>query len=193
MLGGGRDRLDLAPLTPEGNRELDNPNASMGCHVGDYIGLNVFNPQPEFVYSWANDNPRDRLLVLQRGSQIVQSGDPESAAYHEMVNHDQTPLDSAHAGYPGVILVRTPIEIERRRRENEEQTRQAMLRGGGSEAAFIEGGRRNPGEMEAGQAAGHTSLRFQRRDHTVQVTAGSEPDDRVVDHWSPSAGIVREG
>lgn len=193
MLGGGKDRLDLAPLDFEGNREIDNPDAFYGCHVGDSAGLNVWNPQEGFVYSWANDNPRDRLLVRQRGGQIVQAGDPEEAAYHAMVGHNQTDLDSAHTGYPGVILVRTPIEIERRRREEEDQRRRALLRGGGVESEYVRRGLRNPEEAAAGAAAGRASLRFARRDHVTRMTAGPGEDAQVLDAWGPGDGISRDG
>lgn len=193
MLGGGSDRLDLEPLNFEGNRELDNLEASYGCHAGEYAGLNIFNPQPNFVYSWANDNDRDRLLVRQRGGQIVQAGDPEMAAYKAMVGHGQTDLDSAQTGYPGILLVRTPIEIERRRREEEDRRRQALLRGGGAEATYIQRGLRNPEEVAAGAAAGRTSLRFARRDHVTRVTAGPHEEAPELDAWGPGDGISRDG
>ena len=193
MLGGGSDRLDLEPLNFEGNRDLDNLDASYGCHAGDSAGLNVFNPQVGFVYSWANDNARDRLLVRQRGAQIVQSGDPEMAAYQSMIGHTATDLDSAQTGYPGVILVRTPIEIERRRRGEEAQRRRALLRGGGAESSYIQSGLRNPEEATARASAGRTSLRFARRDHGTRVTAGSGEEAPVVDAWGPGDGISRDG
>jgi hypothetical protein len=86
MFGAGNDRLELEPLDPDGNRkmDLDNPEEgevqTIGCHTGMYAGLNVMNPLPDHVYMWANDNPRDRLMVAQRGGQIVQGDDPELAA-----------------------------------------------------------------------------------------------------------------
>jgi len=193
VLGGGADRLDLEPLDFEGNRDMDNLEASLGCHVGDSAGLNLFGAQEGFVYSWANDNDRDRLLVRSRGGQIVQAGDPEMAAYQAMVGHTQTDLDSAHTGYPGVILVRTPIEIERRRREEEDQRRRALLRGGGVESTYIQRGLRNPEEAAAGAAAGRSSLRFARKDHVTRVTAGPSEEAQVLDGWGPGDGISRDG
>jgi hypothetical protein len=184
--------LDLEPLNFEGNRELDNPEASYGCHGGDSAGLNIWNPQEGFVYSWANDNPRDRLLVRQRGGQIVQGDDSEMAAYQQMVGHTQTDLDSAQTGYPGVILVRTPIEIERRRREEEGRRRRALLRGGGAETAFMQSGLRDPEEAAAAASAGRTGLRFARKDHGTRVTAGPGEEAPVVDHWVPGDGISRD-
>lgn len=192
MLGGGRDRLELEPLNFEGHRELDSVEESFGCHAGEYSGLNIFNAQEGFVYSWANDNQRDRLLVRQRGGQIVQSDDPELAAYRRMVGHDMTDLDGAQTGFPGVILVRTPIEIERRRRTTEAEKRRKLLRGGQAEAAFIERGRRNPEEVELAARAGRTNLRFARRDHMTRITAGPMDDAEVLDAWGPGDGISRD-
>jgi len=192
MLGGGGDRLELEPLNFEGHRELDNLDASFGSHVADSAGLNLFNPQEGFVYSWANDNARSRLQVRQRGGIIVQSGDPEMAAYHEMVGHTATDLDSSQTGYPGVILVKTPIEIERRRREHEGQLRRKLLRGGGAESNYAESGLRDPREAEASAAAGRTSLRFTRRDHKTHIAAGPGDDAQVLDAWGPGDGISRD-
>ena len=57
MLGGGKNREWLRPLTPEGNLDTyGDPDFDnmVGCHTGQFIGLNVPNAEPGYEYVWEN-------------------------------------------------------------------------------------------------------------------------------------------
>jgi hypothetical protein len=196
MFGGGLDREDLMPCDYDGNRGLDTDettsDAFRGCHVGEYAGLNVGNPQPGFVYSWCEDNDRSRLRVRQSGGQIVQGNDPERAAYSYMTGSaPSSDLDSAFGAFPGVLLVRTPIEVERRKQEIQEAARQKNLRGTLAEQEFIDRGRRATQESDYSRRSGRESLRFVTHGHGYRVTDGPDENDRTLDMWGPSTGILR--
>jgi hypothetical protein len=193
MLGIGRDNLDLEPLDLDGNRQTDNPNASLGCHTGYFQGLNVFNPQPGWVYYWADSSPRGIQDARLSGREVVQAGDPEYAAYNRMFVNTGSNTDSAQTGYPGVILTRRHITIERELREQEAEVSRNLLRSGAVERDYIEGGRNSPEEMAAARVRKHDSLRFQTHGHGSRIVDGVSEDGRVVEAWSPNAGIARDG
>ena len=80
MLGGGADRFNLKPLSPEGNRDGDdNPELDnlMGCHTGTAYGLNITNPQPGYVYKWPRNKARDINYYRRLGYTVVNAEDPE--------------------------------------------------------------------------------------------------------------------
>ena len=64
VLGGGKDRLDLKPLSAEGNRsgndypELDE---MVGCHAGSSSGLNIV-PRPGY-----DEDEERRILEALHG------------------------------------------------------------------------------------------------------------------------------
>ncbi|MCP4113855.1 MAG: hypothetical protein GY737_00340 [Desulfobacteraceae bacterium] len=200
-LGGGKDRLNLAPLRPDGSRYMEDfseefignedewvdivahdPSNYVGCHVGDYMGLNVFNAKPEMTYSWAVDKDVARLAAAQRGAEIVQAEDQEMAAYRLMSSNYSTPLDSSNSGYPGMVLLRTPNDVERARREREQALHQKRFRSGVAENTYKEGS--NSSEVSAAHAANRDALRFARRDHRTKVVAGATEDADTLLSWS---------
>ena len=186
MLGGGSDLQWLAPLDEDGNRNLDLDDLAqetVGCHVGPYAGLNVVNPQPEFEYSWANNRPDDLLIARHHGGQVVQSGDPEMAAYSQLVYDGETPVDSAEL-FPGVVMIRTPTSRVRERREREQAKADAMLTGGQSEFE----NKTTQGEEEYANLDGRGPTRFTRREHHIEF---EDHSGRVTRHWRPGDGIMR--
>lgn len=186
-LGGGKDMLDLAPLDYAGSRELDTLDESMGCHVGRFEGLNILNPQPGWHYHYISNAPEAVLEARQRGGRVANIEDPEMAAYNAMVGANETPLDS-HVGFPGLLLVKTPIETERKRRAEISAKAERMLKGSEIEAAFADKGRRNPEEMQYSRGK---PMRFVQSSHMTRLTDGYQETDDAVSAWGAS-GIVRE-
>lgn len=180
MQGGGHDRAWYESLDEDGNRDLDLGAESLGCHVGPYRGLNVINPQPNFEYAWANNDPRDILKARALGGQIVQGEDPEFAAYRALGDSTNSQIDSVNL-YQDCILIRTPIEKVRERREAERQKAEISVRG--SIEDFTE--RASNAETQAGRQYGPT--RFARHDHSIEW----EEDGRTSSMWTPGSGIVR--
>jgi len=181
MQGGGHDLVWYESLTEEGNRDLGIPQETLGCHVGPYAGLNIVDPQPNFEYSWANNDPRDVLRVQAQGGQVVQGDDPEYAAYRTLEDSVNSSIDSTNL-YGDCILIRTPIEKVRERRDSERQRAEASIHGGidsYTDAASLE-------EAEYGRRIGGPT-RFARRDHMVEY----EEEGRTTAMWSPESGIVR--
>lgn len=185
--GGGKDCIDLAPLDYAGSRDLDTMDESMGCHVGKYEGLNILNPQPGWHYHYVPSTPEAVLGARQGGGRIATTEDPELSAYNAMVGADETPLDS-HVGFPGLLLVKTPIERERQRRQEIAERAHRMLKGSEIESAFASRGHRSPEEQ---QYANGKPLRFVQSKHMFRVTDGSSESDPSVDAWT-ATGIVRE-
>jgi hypothetical protein len=180
MQGGGHDLSWYESLNESGSRDLDIPEESLGCHVGPYAGLNIVNPQPNFEYSWANNDPRDVLRVRARGGQVVQGDDPEYAAYRVLEDSTNSPIDSANL-YQDCILIRTPIEKVRERRDEESNRAEVSARG--SVDDFTD--RASALEADYGKHRGPT--RFSRSEHMMEW----EEDGRVEAMWSPESGIVR--
>ena len=180
MQGGGHDRGWYESLNEEGSREMDLGQRTLGCHTGPYSGLNIVNPQPNFEYSWANNDPRDILKARAQGGQIVQGEDAEFAAYRALQDGNNSQLDSANL-YNDCILIRTPIEKVRERREQERLKSEASARG--SVDDFVN--RASDVETAAGRQYGPT--RFARADHSTEW----EEDGRTSGMWTPGSGIVR--
>jgi hypothetical protein len=183
MQGGGQDRQWYEPLAPDGSRDLDTAEETLGCHGGPYSGLNVGRPQPGFVYAWARNDPRDLLRARHNGSQVVNGDDPEYSMFQELGDDYNTPLDTSQL-YKDVVLVRTPIERVRERREAEARKSEMQARGDAQD--FLD----RASDLEAeyggrGDKAGPT--RFVGSGHTIQY----EEDGKPAAAWSPATGVVR--
>jgi len=181
MIGGGRDRADLKAYDPEAYLESDDPNSMMGCHVGGFAGLNIANAQAGFIYAWADDSRAGLMRARLNGYQVVSKEDPEMAGYNRISGHDHQDLDSASAGFPGVVLVRRSAEDERRVRAEEAERHNNLLRSGATENAFLDGG--SDAERQ------HSGKRFMRDDHRSYTTRGESENSEVTSSWTPSRGI----
>ncbi len=181
MAQGGHDLSWYESLNESGSRDLDLdiPDETLGCHVGPYAGLNVINPQPNFEYSWANNDPRDIIRVRAKGGQVVQGDDPEYGAYRALDDSVNSSVDSANL-YQDCILIRTPIEKVRERRN--EEKRKADISARGSVDDFVD---RASALEDTYKHRGPT--RFSRSDHMVEW----ETDGKTESMWSPESGIVR--
>jgi len=184
MMGGGKDREWLTPLTPEGNRDTDDPDLDnmVGCHTGPYIHLNIIDPQPGFEYCWKRNKGRDKLLALQTGWRPVGDNDPEMAAMNKIMTDSPGSLDSSDV-YGDVILMKAPAEAIRRIRDREQQAAKAQMRSGAEDFAD------RASAIEQQLSRGFPS-RFARRDHGLEYR---DAKDQTVDHWRPEDGIIREG
>jgi len=183
MQGGGKDRQWYEPLAPDGSRDLDTVEETLGCHGGPYAGLNVGRPQPGFVYSWPLNDPRDLLRARHRGGQVVNGDDPEFAMYQELGDDYSTPLDTSQL-YKDVVLLRTPTEKVRERREAE--AKKAEIQSRGSVQDYLDGA----SDLEAeyggrGRRAGPT--RFVGDEHMTEY----ENDGSTASVWTPATGVVR--
>ena len=186
VLGGGADRAWLEPLNSEGNKEPDGEEEDfdrmVGCHTGNFAGLNLYNPQEGFDYVWERNTERDKLRCLQQGGRMVDANDPEFAAIRSMLGaNEAAPLDSLNV-YNDVILFKYPESAIRRKREQEQQKAQRSMRGGAQ--AFIE--RANDAERAI---AGGRATRFARSDHRDDLEDGS---GNIVDQWTPDKGIIEK-
>ena len=180
-LGGGYDLEWYSPLDEEGNTRIDGLE-TVGCHVGPYSGLNITGAQPNFEYTWINNDPKEILRTTMRGGQPVQSDDPEFAAYHNLFDQENTAIDTSQL-YKELVLIRTPIEKVRERREREQK--QAELSARGNIDSFLEGA--DAEERQQAQEDGRGPTRFVRRDHGQFY----EQDGQTEATWTPGTGIVR--
>jgi hypothetical protein len=182
MQGGGYDRKWYEPLKPDGNREIDIPEETIGCHTGPYAGLNVANPQPGYEYTWQLNDHRQILLSRMRGGEVVTGSDPEFSVYSANIEDmDTTPLDSSQL-YKELVLIRTPIEKVREQRLQEQQKAEAMARG--SVRDYLD--QVGPVEADYGRRDGRGPTRLTRSDHSMEL----EEDGRTTAVWTPH-GIVR--
>lgn len=183
MLGGGKSREWLRPLTPEGRLDTDDPNLDdmVGCHKGDFVGLNVINPDPGFEYVWELNRPRDIMRAKMRGGIRVGADEPESAAMAHLTDSTDTPVDGYHT-FGDVTLFKYPIDKIAKIRAEESARAQAMMRGGAAE--FVSKATKLEQEMSRGQAT-----RFKARNHGLQYLDGQE---NVVDTWNPGDDEIRE-
>jgi hypothetical protein len=182
MQGGGQDRQWYEPLAPDGTRDLDIAEETIGCHVGPYAGLNVGRPQPGFEYRWAINDPKELLRVRMQGAQVVQAEDPEFSVFNDFTDPDRTPLDTSQL-YAEVILTRTPIEMVRERRLQEQRKAEIMVHGSASD--FID--RASSTEADYGRRDGGGATRFSRSEHMTEY----EEDGKPAAVWTPDSGIVR--
>ena len=120
MIGGGRDRLELAPLDPYGNIESDDPDFDnmVGCHTGSYMGLCILNPEPGFEYIWERKTVHDIMRAKMRGGIEISSEDTESVAINKMVG-EAISIDSSNV-FKDVIAFKYPVEALRAQREQEQ-------------------------------------------------------------------------
>ena len=181
---GGRDLADLEPWDPE-SFDPDNPHSMMGNHTGQFLGLNIQNPQPGFIY--AHWTPHKILQARLKGYEVVTSEMPERCASHQIEDTDHVDVDSTQAGYPGLVLVRRPISEERRLREEEAEEHRRLMRDGAAESAYLNG----KTAVEAQYSRPGRETRFIREDHQTVVTDGFGDDARHIESWSPNQGISR--
>jgi len=186
VLGGGADRLNLKPLSPEGNRDgNDNPELDnlVGCHVGTSFGLNMTNAQPGYVYKWSRSKPRDINYYRRLGYTVVKAEDPEWSVGSKVPGDlDATPLDSSDI-YEDVILMRAPVEAVRQQAEREQAKSNAQLRSGAAD--FVS--QATPAEVAF---SGGSPTRFAGRKHRLDYTTGYSSESPAVDRWTPDKGIV---
>lgn len=185
VLGGGADREWLEPLDPEGNRdpgyeEEDEFDSMVGCHTGNYFGLNVYNPEPGFEYVWERNTDRDKLRAIQSGGRMVDANDREFAAVRSVLGANEgAPLDSLNV-YNDVVLFKYPESAIRRKREQEQTKARNMIRGG--ERSFVDRATAAEREMSPGRAT-----RFARSDHRADL---EDAQGNLVDQWAPDRGII---
>lgn len=189
MLGGGTEQW-MTPLDPEGNADLSAHGVfenSLGCHEGDFIGLNVVNPQPGFEYLWLlNPNRQgagmgDQLAISRLRGHIVTSEDPEFSALEKIEGVDKQFLDTC-SSFRELVLVRVPEEVIRAKREQEHQTNLDMLKSGPAEA-FVE--QADPLERSLYGNKGPT--RFSRSTHMTEFDEGGQTKEL----HTPDSGIVK--
>ena len=191
MLGGGSQREWLEPLDSEGNRQghdLLVEGRMVGCHLGNFAGLNVVDPQPGFEYEWmmnpARDgaSPSDGMRIHQVGGQVVKDGDSEFAAFKHMEGMgDSSPLDTSTI-YKELVLVRIPAEKQRARLQAISDKNKRMLRKG-PEESFVS----NASAQESERYSGYGPTRFARSDHRTEF----KHDRDVAELSLPDSGIVR--
>ncbi len=182
---GGGDRSWWTPLNPDGNKpSVDGITPTIGCHAGESAVLNVQNPQQGFEYRWEKKDPRKIMRAKMRGDIPVLAGDQEYMGLNRMVGLDSaSPMDTQDI-VGDVVLMRTPIEVMRKRREAEAVEAHKRLHG--AYANFIEGG--SPEEVEMANHQNLPSLRFARGDH--QLANMENGQTRSI---SRPKGIVRDG
>ncbi len=189
MLGGGLDRQWLEPLDAEGNRNPDLPieDRVVGCHVGPYAGLNLYNPQPGMEYQWmlnpsrSGASPADSLHIHEVGGQVVKEGDQELAAFKTMEGMEASPLDTSTI-FRELVLVRIPAEKQHARMKAHAEKNARMLRKG-PEESFV--GRAS--HLEGERYSGRGPTRFALRDHQTTFNHGHDN----VEVSLPNSGIVR--
>jgi len=181
VLGGGKDRAWLEPLDEKGNVKSDDPNLEdmVGCHQGNFTGLNMTGVQAGTVVVWERNNPKDLLSAKMRGGEVIRQGDPEAAAAGILTDDRDTQMDSTYT-FGDVVAVRYSEDAIRRIREAENTKAQNMMRSGAKD--FLD--RATNAER---QIAGGVPTRFRRHDHRLDFV---DDADRVVDQWVPGDGII---
>jgi len=188
-LGGGTDREWCERLDSDGNR---NPHIGVeeqvvGCHVGVYAGLNLYNAQPGWEYQWmmnpsrTGSSPADSLQIHQIGGKVVQADDPEFAAFNKMEGMQASPLDTSNI-FNELVLVKIPAERMAKRRQENVDKNARMLRAG-PEESFV----RQASDVESERYQGRGPTRFAMRGHQTQFNH----DRDTVEVSLPDSGIVR--
>ena len=189
MLGGGEEQW-MTPLDSEGNADLSEHGVfehSIGCHTGDFIGLNVVNPLPGFEYQWClNPNRQgssmgDQLAIARLQGHIVTAEDPEFSALQKIEGVDKQFLDTC-ASFRELVLVRVPDHVIRARREQELEENLKMVKGGPAED-FVS--RADPLERQLYGNKGPT--RFNRSSHITEFDEGGQTKEL----HQPDSGIVK--
>lgn len=189
MLGGGMDREWLEPLDSEGNRNPDIPiqDRVVGCHVGPYAGLNLYNPLPGYEYEWllnpsrSGASPADSLQIHEIGGTVVKEGDQEFAAFTVMEGMEASPMDTSTI-FRELVLVRIPSEVQHARMQANLEKNNRMLRRG-PEESFVG----KASSLENERYSGRGPTRFALRDHQTEFKHGSD----TVEVSLPDSGIVR--
>lgn len=186
-LSGGGNNEWLQELTHDGNLPSEGDLNIQGCHRGHYTVLNIVNPQPGFEYQWPANNPRELMSARRRGWRQLQEDDPEMTGLRTAIMGDledsdmPTQLDTTDL-FQDVIPMKTTSENLARLRQENEDKRKAMLRGGAE--AFVRGSRSD--EIMAGQGR---PTRFADQRHSLEF----DEDGRIVDQWTPQTqpkGII---
>jgi hypothetical protein len=189
MLGGTEDQW-LIPLDPKGNVDLSSEGIFeniLGCHVGDFIGLNIANPLPGYEYQWMlNPNRRgagmgDALAISRLQGHILTADDPEFAVLKQIEGGDKSFLDTC-SSFRELVPVRIPEEVIRQKREQEAEANLRMLKGGPAED-FVS--RAHPLEHQMYGNKGPT--RFRQSTHQTEFDEGG----RTKELHQPDSGIVK--
>jgi hypothetical protein len=187
--GLGDPLADTQPLI-DGNVDMTDQGTveytTLGCHKGDFRGLNVRYPDLNMDYEWLNDRPQSLMAAAQRGQILVGAEDQEMSANADLLGLEPSPLDSS-CMYAGMRLAKTPIEIVRRRKEQQERLHNSVFKDGPTERKYFD----RSTEEEA-RLGGRRGLRFMHEDHETSVTAGFDPAGRRLDSWRPNLGLDYE-
>lgn len=189
MLGGGEETW-MTPLDPDGNADMSEYgiyDQTIGCHDGDFIGLNVRNPLPGSEYVWLlNPNRQGAgmgdLLAIQRlKGHIVTGDDPEFSCLDSMEGVDKQFLDSCST-FRELVLVRVPEEVMRNKRELEHAANLKMLKSGPAEA-FVE----RQTDLERSTYGNKGPTRFRQTTHSTEFDEGGQTKELHI----PDSGIVK--
>ena len=189
MLGGGTEQW-MTSLDPEGNTDMTQHGVydyTIGCHEGDFVGLNVRNPQPGSEYIWmlnpnrAGSNMGDALAIQRLQGHIVTGEDPEFSAMEGMEGVDKQFLDTC-SSFRELVLVRIPEEVIREKREKECKANIDMITSGPAET-FVE--QADPLERQLYGNKGPT--RFSQSTHITEFDEGGQTKEL----HTPDSGIVR--
>jgi hypothetical protein len=189
MLGGGEETW-MTPLDPEGNADLSEHGIyenSVGCHDGDFIGLNIVNPLPGYEYAWLlNPNRQgagmgDALAIQRLQGHILTADDPEFAALQKLEGVDKQFLDSC-TGFRELVPVRIPEEVIRQKREQEHLANLKMLKSGPAEA-FVE----RMSDLERSTYGNKGPTRFRQTTHNIEFDEGGQTKELHM----PDSGIVK--
>lgn len=187
-LGGGRSNFAMTPVRHDGrSRKFERIGDIdiVGSHTGDYVGLNVANPQGGQVYQWVRNDSTARMIEMQKGGQPVLQGDPEFPAYQLGLSDDDsdrpTALDTATV-FKDVVLFRyTEDNMAERHRQDAQRAEQAISRAGDQ---FLHGA--SPAELASSQGS---RTRFARREHTLNMR---DESGSVRRQWNPDRSILED-
>jgi len=181
---GGAARDWFVEVDETGSRPMSGTDGSIGCHQGRYSVLNVMNPQAGWEYSWIRNRPDEILSAKMRGTVIVNDTDPEYTSLSDYTGLDQAaPLDTRTV-FGDVVLGRTPIEVERvRRDELLEQSRKSLQN---PVNAFVSNASET--ERELAGRKGLASLRYAMAQHQTDYQA----DGRTERLEDVGKGIIRD-
>ena len=174
--GAGKTRLaDSSNSSPETSPalhlDLRGNTITLGVVPGDHYVIDVETIDDlRNIYNW----------LAQGQPQTTQPVGVDRAAAE-----GEAPLHPIAEMFPGVVLIRTPLERERERREAEEQKNEKMLQTAGEDFES----RTTVGEQQASQTDGRGPTRFRRADFGLDYegTRG-----QVVKQWRPGQGIIKQ-
>jgi len=189
MLGGGEERW-MTPLDAEGNTDMTEHGVfenTIGCHDGDFIGLNVRNPLPGHEYVWLLNPNRtgggmgDALAIQRLKGHIVTGEDPEMSVMEGLEGVDKQFLDTC-SSFRELVLVRVPEEVMRARREQEHEKNLKMLKFGPAET-FVS----QADPLERTMYGNKGPTRFSQSDHSTYFNEGGQDGEPHM----PDSGIVK--